>query len=273
MGGEFYGDTLDASDKRMDYDPEDYFKQDPLKQLTFKVKSAPGNGLTMSNGADMVRGKAAGTWDFKHKTELAYACGGGRHTTKFTGSNKDFTLNVVTEPENMNANHHTQFEVEGKCTPQKAAFEGKAIARIGNFKLGDLSTANEFEFSTNQAKEHALSYSTNAAFQNYRAAWRMNYSVSGKKLSDAYGYLALLNHSSGNYYFRSNCLNRFIGFGWFDGQRSAEVQYDVDRKAKGIRGQPVFIRYGRDYKAADGSKFNYKFNIGSASYMTMKWDH
>ena len=144
MGGEYYSDTLDGSDKRMDYDPESYFKQDPLKQLTFKVKSAPGSGLNMSNGCDMVRGKDAGTWDFKHKTELSKTCGqAGRHTTKFTGSNKDFTINQVSEPEDMNNSHHTQFELEGKCTPQKSEWEGKVIARIGNFKLGDLITHNE----------------------------------------------------------------------------------------------------------------------------------
>jgi hypothetical protein len=46
--GDYYCDILDCSDKRMDFDAEDTFKQDALKQLSFKAKSAPGKGLTVS---------------------------------------------------------------------------------------------------------------------------------------------------------------------------------------------------------------------------------
>ena len=41
MGQDYYGDVCDTGDKYLDYDVEDYFKMDPLKEISFKVKSAP----------------------------------------------------------------------------------------------------------------------------------------------------------------------------------------------------------------------------------------
>jgi hypothetical protein len=100
----------------------------------------------------------------------------------------------------------------------------------------------------------------------------MNYDVAGKRMTDAFGWLGLMNTAQGNFYFRSNCLNRFIGLGWFDGRCCGELQYDVNRKAVGLGGQPVFIRAGYQDKLSDSSSMNLRFNIGQEAWTSMKWD-
>jgi hypothetical protein len=138
MGGDYFCDVLDCSDKRMDYDSCDQFKQDPLKTLSFKVKSAPSKALTMANGMDMVRGKTAGEWDFKHKTELKHACANNQYESKVVASNKDFTFEVEAKPEKWNQGLDTKFDFETKCTPQKGDWEAKLAAKVGGFQVGPL---------------------------------------------------------------------------------------------------------------------------------------
>lgn len=139
-----YGDLLDTSDKRMDYDCEDQHKQDPIKEMTFKFKSAPNKGLNLANGADMVSGKTAGTWDFKHKSEIKYNCANNQYQTKIVASNKDFLINVEANPSNMNnADVQTTLIAEGKCTPQKEDWEGKLIAKVGGVKMGPVTSFSE----------------------------------------------------------------------------------------------------------------------------------
>jgi hypothetical protein len=41
MGGDYYCDVLDCSDKRMDFDHEEHLKFEQLKTMTLKVKSEP----------------------------------------------------------------------------------------------------------------------------------------------------------------------------------------------------------------------------------------
>ena len=91
MGKDYFNDVCDSGDKDLDYDVEDPFKMDPLKEISFKVKSAPSKLSSMSNAADMVRGKEPGTWDFKHKTEVNHKCSDNMKAT-VTASNKDFAL-------------------------------------------------------------------------------------------------------------------------------------------------------------------------------------
>jgi hypothetical protein len=144
----YYCDILDGSDKRMDYDAEEQFKQDPLKQLSFKVKSAPNKGLNLSNGTDMVKGKEAGTWDFKSKSELKYSCAENQYQTKLVTSNKDYTMNIEANPRAMNnENVETTFETEFKCTPQKTDWEGKLAAKVGKVKLGPITSYSEVSFT------------------------------------------------------------------------------------------------------------------------------
>jgi len=143
MGGDYFCDVLDCSDKRMDYDFESMHKQDDLKTMTLKIKSAPTKGLSLSNGADMVRGKGAGAWDFKHKSELKYSCANAQYQTKIVASNKDFTLGVTAEPASLNETMQTSFEVEAKCIPQKQDWETKVQAKVSGFQVGPISPFTE----------------------------------------------------------------------------------------------------------------------------------
>jgi hypothetical protein len=140
---DYYCDILDASDKRMDYDHESQFKQDPLKQLSFKTKSAPSKALSLSNATDMVKGKIEGSWDFKHKTELKHVCANNQYEMKITSSNKDFTLEMNAAPTNLNKDMNTSFHSEAKCTPQKSDWEVKMSAKVGGFKLGPVVPYSE----------------------------------------------------------------------------------------------------------------------------------
>lgn len=74
----------------------------------------------------------------------------------------------------------------------------------------------KFEFTTNQKKENAINYSQNLAYNNYRMGWKTDIDINNKKFANCYGVLAALNLDYGNFYFRSNCLNRFVGLGWFN---------------------------------------------------------
>lgn len=136
MGKGYYGDTLDHVDKVMDYDHEDVFKQDPLKDLSFKVKSSAGKKTNMSNACDFVKGKTEGSWEVKHKTELKHECCEQLHSS-MTVSNKEFVLGSTWHPADFNNNgQHTSVEAEAKCNPGKQDWEFKAEAQTGGFELG-----------------------------------------------------------------------------------------------------------------------------------------
>ena len=97
----------------------------------------------MSNGADMVRGKAAGTWDFKHKTELVHNCSDVMKAT-VTASNKDFALKWNWSPKDMNKDGiDSRIEMEAKSTPAKEDWEANAELRIGGFELGPIKPYSE----------------------------------------------------------------------------------------------------------------------------------
>lgn len=141
--------------------------------MTFKFKSAPTKGLSLTNGADMVSGKTAGVWDFKHKSEIKYACAEQQYTTKIVASNKDFTLNIEANPSNLNnENMTTSLTAEGKCTPQKEDWEAKLIAKVGDVKLGPVTSFSEIELNSNKAKEHGLIFSQNLKYQDFHCAFK-----------------------------------------------------------------------------------------------------
>jgi len=261
MGGDYYGDIISGQDQRMDYDPEDQYKQDDLKMLTFKVKSAPQKGLSMTNGTDMVRGKEPGAWDFKHKSEVKYGCASNQYQTKVVASNKDFTLNVEATPKQLNNGEvSTTVEVEGKIVPAKNEWEGKVHAKVGNFKMGPVTSFSNFEFNTNQASNHGLVWAQNLVFQNYHCAFKTDVNLVNKSFNNCYGVLAAMNTEYGNWYFRSNCLQRFVGVGWWKKCCGGELQYDFYNKNKGLFDQPVFLRFGAAWTLSDASKLSMRFN-------------
>ena len=146
--GDYFCDVLDCSDKHLDYDVEDPFKMDPLKDLSFKVKSAPTKGTSMSNAADMVKGKTAGTWDMKHKTEINHKCN-DQMKANVVASNKDFTLKWSWSPADLNKDGiDSELEVEAKCIPAKEDWEAKAEFKIGGFELGPIKPFTEVSIFT-----------------------------------------------------------------------------------------------------------------------------
>lgn len=94
--------------------------------------------------------------------------------------------------------------------------------------------------------------------KNIHCAWKIKHDLS--KLTEAYGLLAMMNTSLGHFYFRSNCLNRFVGLGCAytinkNAHHATEVQWDFGKTpAKGLFGQPLFWRFGGVYHLENGAK-------------------
>ena len=98
--------------------------------------------------------------------------------------------------------------------------------------------------------------------------------IPNQKLSEAYGILALKN-DKGDFYMRSNCLNRLVGLGCFyavgaRAHHAAELQYDFFGKNKGINGLPLFFRWGGHYHLQNGAKLSSQLFCGSKWMVTHK---
>jgi hypothetical protein len=137
----YFGDILEDGDKRMDYEVEKPWKKDDLKMLTFKVKSAPKKGLSLSNGVDMVRNKSGG-YDFKHKSEFKRAV--DEREYKFVASNKNFEAELEWSPADFNKDGiQSSVDVEAKCTPAKNDWELKVEGKFGGMELGPVTPWTE----------------------------------------------------------------------------------------------------------------------------------
>jgi len=122
-----------------------------------------------------------------------------------------------------------------------------------------------------------LTYSQNLVYDsNFHCAWKLKTDL--KSLSEAYGLLALMNTQYGNFYFRSNCLKRFVALGCSykisdNAHHATEVQYDfLDKKAAGINGLPLFWRFGAQYSVANGMKGSYHLAMGQKAMLNQMWE-
>lgn len=197
----------------MDYDHEDVDKMESVKLLSLKCKSAPTKATNLSQAWEMVKGKDKGSLDFKSKTEFKRV--EGEHDLKLTFTNKDYSFEWNWGPADLNKDGmHGNVEVEGKCTPAKDDWEVKTEFKVGGFKLGPLQPWSEFEFSTNKGGDNNLTYSQNLVYENdFHIAWKTSYDLKKSALADCYGWLAWRQNASSWWWFRSNCLNRFVGLG------------------------------------------------------------
>jgi hypothetical protein len=166
----------------------------------------------LANGMDMVAGKTAGTYDFKHKSELKSSindeCEG-----KLTATNKDYALELEYNPADLNKDGlHSSLEVEAKCTPVKGDWEGKVEFKVGGYELGPIKSWTELQFETNKAQNHVLTHSQNFNMDDFHVAYKCVGDLGTKSLSEAYGILAVKN-SLGDFWFRSNCLSKVLGLG------------------------------------------------------------
>ena len=272
----YYGDVLEDADDKLKYDEDKPWKVEDVKLLTFKVKSAI-NGFNVSQALDMVKGKTGGQ-DIKHKCEVRHTpkCM-KEHAFKLTTSSSSFKGEWEFSPKDLNTDgKHASVEVEGDYVYGKNEWEGKAEFKLGGFKLGPISPWNEVQFNTNHKQEHQLTLSQNLIYEQYHAAWRTLLDVNGKKMTDAYGILALKN-SSGDFYLRSNCLQRLVSLGWFtkwcdNGFHCYEVQYDFKGANRGIMDLPLFARFGWHYHLNNGSTLSSQLFAGNKWWWTSKWD-
>ena len=114
--------------------------------------------------------------------------------------------------------------------------------------------------------------------KDYHCAWKMVMDVNGKSLKEAYGLVAANNTGHGDYYFRSNCLNRLCGVGAsykFNGGKAAhttEVQWDFKNASKGIMGHPLFWRMGGHYHLQNGHKAHWNMLWGDKLSADMKFE-
>ena len=119
-----------------------------------------------------------------------------------------------------------------------------------------------------------FTYSQNLNYEkDFHCAWKLVADVNGKKLSDAFGVLAWNNTGYGNYYFRSNCLNRIVALGCSYSindtmHHATEVQYDFLNKNKGIAGYPLFWKFGGMYNFSGGVNWHLNLHAGQNLIMT-----
>lgn len=236
----------------MDYDHEDVDKMESIKLLSLKCKAAPTKETNLSQAWEMVKGKSEGSMDFKTKNEFKRVA--GEHEIKATFTNKDFTVEWNWEPSDLNKEGmNGNLEVEAKCTPAKNDWEAKAEFKVGGFSMGPLTPWSEFQFNTNKGGDHLLTYSQNLVYENdFHCAWKTEYDMTKSALANAYGYFAWRQDANTWWWFRSNCLNKFVGLGsthsvWSN-PMTCELQYDVNKKKEGLFGQPLFWRWGYKYK-------------------------
>lgn len=155
----YYGDILDKGDKRMDYDAEEPFKQDELKTVSFKAKSAPAKGLTLKQACDFVKGKEPNTFDIKHKTEMKQICAQEQYETTLISSSKDFSVNFGINPTDLNKDgKDASLNFEMKCTPQKNEWEATTIASVGGIEMGPVTSYTSLEYLCNSSKTHELNW-------------------------------------------------------------------------------------------------------------------
>lgn len=274
MGLDYFGDILDSSDNRMGIDCEKPHKLDGPKLFSLKVKSAPGNGANLAQGFDMIKGKNGP--DFKHKVELKKKfC--SQNSLKIVGTNKDFTFDYDFTPEALNKDGmEFTMELEGKYTPAKNTYEGKAEYKCGGLKAGPVNANLELQFDFAKGQEKPDVTISNV-FTKDELNFASKFVVTDfKSLSEAY-MVAMLKNSTGHFYLRSNVLTRFLALGCNVSPKdyfthSFEAQYDLAEKpaVTGIYGLPFFLRFGGLYKLNKGVKLTSQLKAGQDLVMTNK---
>jgi len=116
--------------------------------------------------------------------------------------------------------------------------------------------------------------SQNIVFNNYHLAWKAVTDAKSKTLKEAYGLL-LFRAAARDYYIRSNCLDKFVGFGSAfsvgdNGKHTCELQWDQSNKNKGWNDLPFFVRYGAQYTLANKTRMTSHFFIGKEWVNTNK---
>jgi hypothetical protein len=220
-----------------------------------------------SASQEINRGSEEGKVELKHKHEVKFNCPCNEHKFKFVPSSKNYEFEYEYIPKMLNEDgRHASASFEGTCTPQKNQWTGKAEFKLGGFKLGPLGQWMEMQFDTNHSQRHLLTLSHNTIFENYHVAWKAVTDINAQTLDQAYGILAMKNEN-GDFYMRSNCLNRLVSLGAFfalgkNAHHVYEAQYDFYGKNTGMFGLPLFLRWGGHYHLENGTKITSRLFLG-----------
>jgi len=272
---DYFGDILDTSDNRMGIDCEKPDKQDKPKLFSLKVKSAPGEGVNLAQGFDMIKGKAGP--EFKHKVEFKRKFD-SQNAVKVVATNKDFEFDYDFTPEALNKDGmNSNLELEGKYIPGKDSWEGKAEYKVGGIKAGPLTTNLELQFDLEKGQDKpAVTVSNVTTMDEFNFGTKLVVSDL-KTLSEAY-LVAMYKNTTGHFYLRTNVLDRFFGLGcnvspkdYF--HHSFELQFDAADKPKaGIYGYPLFFRFGGLYHLNNKIKLTAQLNAAEGLIMTNKFE-
>ena len=200
----------------------------------------------------------------KHKTELKRNFN-SEHSLKFVASNKDYTAEWDFKPADLNKDGvESQLEVEVKCIPAKAGWEGKAEFKVGGFGAGPLKSFTEFQVDSNDKQDHTATFSQNCLFDGgYNAAVKVVADMGKKKgVQSVDTILAATGQSWGDAWVRGNVTNQFFGLGYStltegNAHHSFEAQYDASKGAKkGLFNMPMYLRTGSCFHLDNKSKLS-----------------
>ena len=216
----------------------------------------------------------------KHKTELKKKFD-AEHSLKLVASNKDYTAEWDFTPADLNKDGtEGQLEVELKCIPAKAEWEGKAEFKIGGFGAGPLKSFTEFQVDSNDKQEHVATFSQNCLFDGgYHAAVKVAADVGKTKaVRDVDTIFAATGQSWGDAWVRGSVTKKFWGLGYStvhegNAHHSFEAQYDASKAAKkGLFGHPMYLRTGSCYHLDNNTKLSTFGSFGEQWNVRSKWE-
>jgi len=184
----YYEDVLDAEDRLLGvagHDITDPHKDDAIKHLSFKVKSAPDANTTYSTGQDISRGKSGGV-AFKQKTEVTRK--EGEFDLKWTVTNKDYEFNGDWAPKDLNDGVETVLSSQVKFTPKGDAIEYEYSAGVkrGGDDMGPIRPHFGVQFNSNHNQEHEVEIHENLVYEkDINIASRTVINVGDKKIAEA----------------------------------------------------------------------------------------
>ena len=205
----------------------------------------------------------------KHKTEVKHKYN-SENSFKLVASNKDYTAEWDFKPADLNKDGmDTNLEVEVKCMPAKAGWEGKAEFKIGGFGAGPLKAYTEIQVDSNDKQEHEVTFSQNCAFDGgYHAAVKVSADAGKKTVKDIDTIFAATGQSWGDAWVRGCVTKNFWGVGYStthegDAHHTIEAQYDASKNARaGILNHPMYLRTGSCFHLENKCKLSVFSCIG-----------
>jgi len=171
-------------------------------------------------------------------------------------------------------------EVECKCIPSTAGWEGKAELKVGGFGGGPVKAYTELQMDSNDKKEHVATFSQNLVFDGgYHTAVKVEADVGQKSgVKNVNFILAAMGQSWGSAWTGGNITTKMynLGFATNNGPNqhyAAQVNYDASKGAKvGLFGMPMYLRVGSVFHLENNSKLHVQESIGDEWLIKSKWE-